>query len=460
MDRSQPDLADGVAAPAGPVTALPVADTGESTRSRVARLLGSGTTVMLAGTVVATVGAYLFQLLGGRVLGPAAFAPVTVLWSVQFLVMTVVMVPVEQLVIRRMELTGGRSSGLRDGVVVVGALLLGTTVCVVPAMAVLGGGAYALMAGLLVAGYTVFAAARGHLAGRHRYRDYGIATAAEAVGRLLLAAAVLLVTRDGLGLAAAMVLAPLCVLVARPFVRSARAEQADDDRDGDGGPAGDVLVGSAGRFLLPLVLANGAAQTVLGGGPIVVAAIGAGPLVVSAVFVTFTLFRGPLWIIQSVLARVLPPFTALALRGEHATLRRWALRLAAMGAVLGTLAGPVGWWLGPGLVGTLFGTQFTPSAPLAALAASGTALAATTALSAQVLVAVGATWRVALAWTVALAVAALALVPAGPADVRVGLAFLAGEVTALVVMTVLAVTPLGRAPSPPDHPAPDPGARR
>jgi O-antigen/teichoic acid export membrane protein len=399
--------------------------------------------MMLAGTVVAIVGAYGFQLLGGRVLGPVAFAPLTVLWSIQFLVMTVVMLPVEQLIIRRLELTGGRSARLRESAVPLAALIGGTAVCVTTAMAVLGaratggGVGYVLAAGLLVAGYTVFAAARGYLAGRHRYRDYGIATAAEALVRLLLAAAVLLVTADGLGLAVVMVLAPLGVLLVRPFAPATGTvphEPVDDE------PAMDVMVGSTGGFLGPLVLANGAAQALLGVGPLVVAAVGAGPVTVSAVFVTFLLFRAPLWVIQSVLARVLPPFTALARRGEQAALRVWALRLAAGGTALAAVAAPLGWWLGPTLVGILFGDRFTPTASLTALVAVGTAVAAMTAVSSQILVAVGRTWHVGLAWTLALAVAALAIVaPVAAADVRVGLAFLAGEITALVLVTAFAV---------------------
>lgn len=412
-------------------------------RSPARRALLNGTAVMLGGTVLATMGAYAFQLLGGRTLGADDFAPVTVLWSVQFLVMTVVMLPVEQLVIRRLELTGGRSAGLDDSVAPLAALLGGTILCASAAMALLGqrltaaNAGYAVAAGLLVATYSVFAAARGFLAGRHRYRDYGIATAAESVGRLLLAAAVLLVVRDGTGLAVVMVLAPLCVLVARPFSRAHRPAP-EEEAAADDLPA-DALVGSAGRFLGTLVLANGAAQTMLGVGPLVVAAVGAGATTVSAVFVTFILFRGPLWILQSVLARVLPPFTALARRGDHVTLRLWAVRLAALGAVLALVGGPLGWWLGPDVVGLLFGAQFRPPAGLTALVAAGSALAAMTALSSQVLIALGSTWAVATAWTLALVVAAVVFVvgPGLAPDLRVGVAFLAGESTALALVTAL-----------------------
>ena len=46
-------------------------------RSAAGRAVLGGTTAILVGTIVATVGAYLFQVVGGRALGAAAFLPVT-----------------------------------------------------------------------------------------------------------------------------------------------------------------------------------------------------------------------------------------------------------------------------------------------------------------------------------------------------------------------------------------------
>ena len=44
-----------------------------------------GTGFMVAGALIGAVGAYLFQVYGGRSLGPEAFAPVGVLWTVFFI---------------------------------------------------------------------------------------------------------------------------------------------------------------------------------------------------------------------------------------------------------------------------------------------------------------------------------------------------------------------------------------
>jgi hypothetical protein len=59
---------------------------------------------MLAGSLVGAVGAYLFQLIGGRALGTEAFAPISVLWTVFFILATVVLVPLEQYITREASL--------------------------------------------------------------------------------------------------------------------------------------------------------------------------------------------------------------------------------------------------------------------------------------------------------------------------------------------------------------------
>ncbi len=412
-------------------------------RIRVGAVAGNGTFVMLAGTVVSLLGAYLFQVGGGRILGPVDFAPVTVLWTVQFLIMTVVMIPIEQLVIRRMTLSAGRTASLRSSALPLLVLLLGASAVAGSIAAALlrqsfaGDVRFVFLTVGLVATYSVFAVARGYLAGRGQYHRYGIATAAESVGRLLLAGAVLLVTTDTAAIGLVLVLAPLAVLVVRPFT-ALRGRAAAGSGPGAPESTEDALVGGAGRFLMPLVLANGASQTMLGAGPVIVVALGASPTTVSIVFLTFTLFRAPSWVLQSALSRVLPPFTALA--STPAALRRWALLLAGAGVTLSLLGGPVGWWMGPEVVGLLVGPEFAPSAPLAGLVAAGTVLAASTLFSGQILIAVGRTDRLAVAWLIGLAAAAVALTLREPAELRVAMAFLIGEMVALVAVSAFAIT--------------------
>jgi hypothetical protein len=101
---------------------------------RLLQVTASGTTFVLAGSAFAAVGAYVFQLLGARMLGPTAFAPLSVLWTIQVLLLAVALVPLEQFVTRRLELTGGHSaelgSAIRAVVSLLGLCLVGVLVFV------------------------------------------------------------------------------------------------------------------------------------------------------------------------------------------------------------------------------------------------------------------------------------------------------------------------------------------
>src|SRR5680860_527642 len=59
-----------------------------------------GTALLLAGTLVGAIAAYLFQVFGIRTLGEAAFAPIAQLWTIFFILVTVVLIPLEQYVTR------------------------------------------------------------------------------------------------------------------------------------------------------------------------------------------------------------------------------------------------------------------------------------------------------------------------------------------------------------------------
>ncbi|MDH3251133.1 MAG: hypothetical protein OEQ47_19345, partial [Acidimicrobiia bacterium] len=59
-----------------------------------------GTSMLLGGTVAGAVAAYLFQAVGNRTLGEAAFAPIAQLWTVFFILVTVALIPLEQYVTR------------------------------------------------------------------------------------------------------------------------------------------------------------------------------------------------------------------------------------------------------------------------------------------------------------------------------------------------------------------------
>lgn len=396
-------------------------------RRDVRRFARDGTPYIIIGTVVASIAAYLFQVVGGRALGPAAFDPVTALLTVHFLVFTVLLLPVEQFEIRRVTLR--RSGGGTAIGAVVTLSALGAVVFTVGTRDRFFDGeiAYALVGLVAVGTNALLAVGRGRLAGQRNFRAYGLISGLAATVRLALAVVFLAAAAGGVGLGWALALGPLVVLLWRPF-RVDRPTQP---------PPREAAVG---RFLAGFVLASAASQVLLLAAPLVVGIIDSSPGLMSVVFVTFQLFRAPIVLTQNLLARFLPPFTNLAAAGYHVDLRRWAVRFGISAAVLAPVAAVAGAALGPPIVGLFFGDAFEPGVTLAAFAASGMVLASISLLAGQVLVARGRTLMLAAAWLVGFAVAVAALLPdLGAADVRVARAFVLGEAAALVAIVVSAV---------------------
>src|SRR5690606_18830745 len=143
------------------------------------------------------------------------------------------------------------------------------------------------------------------------------------------------------------------------------------------------------------------------------------------IFVTFTLFRGPLTLIYALQGRVLPHLVGLAHEGNREQLTKVTRKVVLVGAALAVLGGLAGWLLGPAIVDLLYDTR--PTALVAMLAAAGVMAGAAAQIVSQVLVAEGRTRRLGFAWFVGLvcAIAAM-LVVSGAPDVRAAIGFVSG----------------------------------
>ena len=387
-------------------------------------LATSGTATMVVGTLVAATAAYAFQLVAGRALGPEEFAPITVLWTIQFLVFTTVFVPMEQLTIRRLS---GITNERAPRRLFVSAIAASVVISVVFAVLTLdrlldGHVTYLWVTTVLIASYGAFALARGALAGHRRFAEYGWSTMAESVLRLAVAAVVLAVGAGVVGVAWSLVPGALVVYLWRPF--------RDTPQPVD--PSPPVRAGAA---LITFITANAASQTIVAAGPLVVGALGAGSAERSVFFETFLLFRAPLTVAYSLIARVLPGFTRTAESEARVRLANWSMRLgfAATGAAGAAFA--VGHWIGPDLVALFLGEEYRPSADLAAFAAAGVVIATTALFAQQMLIALRATTLLAASWLIGLAAAAAAVaLTAGNPSHRVGLGFLVGESVALALI--------------------------
>lgn len=386
-----------------------------------------GTGHMLAGSLVGAVGAYLFQLIGGRALGAEAFAPVSVLWTVFFILNTVVLVPLEQYITREASL--GRQvlrQNLKPIIAVTStAAIAGGVFAVVTRTELFDGSlVYALQLMLLMVGYAMLLVGKGVLAGHRDFKNIGWILFWETLVRLAAGIAILAVVVRADVLGWAMVVAPFAALGTRFWRHDVpRDELPKTDR--------------ASTFLGAYIAGSAASQLLLAGAPLGVAALGGGPELISITFVTFTLYRGPLTLIYALQARILPYLVRMASEGDSG-LRKLALGVILGGGGLALAGGAVGWFIGPEVVGALFGAEFEPDRAVAAMAAAGVVAASTAQIAGQVLVAAGGTGRLAVAWTTGLVTAVITLVvsPFGAAT-TVGLAFLLGEsVAAMAVATM------------------------
>jgi O-antigen/teichoic acid export membrane protein len=387
----------------------------------------SGTGHMIVGTFVAALAAYLFQLVVGRSLGPTDFAPITVLWTIQFLAFTTVFLPIEQLTIRRLNAADVAAAPWRPFAVAIGiTTVVGVGFAAVARERLLDGEwAFVGITAVLIVAYGVFAMGRGILAGRRRFREYGLTTLAESVVRLLLAVVLILAGVGVVGISWTLVAGALVIYAWAPF----RSER--------GSPHGAAVeIGTAGA-LTTFVVATAAAQTLVAAGPLVVGGLGGSAADISVFFETFLLFRAPLTVAYSLVARVLPPFTRMVESGNLATLRRWTVRLGSGAAVTAVAAFAVGYEIGPQLVEIFLGAEFRPEPVVAAFAVSGVVLATVALFTQQILIAMRATTALAWVWLggVCTAVVTIAAMGGTP-NARVGAGFLAGEAIASLGLVI------------------------
>ena len=388
-----------------------------------------GTTFMVSGGLIGAIGAYLFQVYGGRAIGAEAFAPIGVLWTVFFILATVLLVPVEQYVTR--EVAAGRKAiphDLGPAMITAG---IGATVGGAFVWATLDrffGGSWQYIAQivLLMFGYSLLMVGKGVLAGRRHFAGVGWILVLETTARLLAGIVAVRLASNAESLGWAMVLGGFAVVGMRWWRHDTGESRAR------AAPAAGFLGGYVGGSV--------SSQLLLGGAPIAVALLGADAALVSVVFVTFTLYRAPMTLIFALQGRILPYLVGLASSDDHQRLGTIARRVVTGGAALAALGGLVAWVIGPEVVTLLFGDEFAPAKLVATFTAAGVMAASASQIAGQVLVAQARTPRLSLAWLGGLVSGLVALwFISGAPDMRVAASFAIGEGVALVLMATLAI---------------------
>lgn len=407
-----------------------------------------GTYWLLVGSLVAAVGAYLFQLITTRSLGEVRYAPIGTLWTIQYLAVSIFLYSVETYVTR-----GSLRAESEAGSGTVPLVRIWASIAIVAGAVIaftwwfrdqlfLGQGDLAAVAGCIVVAFGAFMIVRGRLAGSGRFKAYGLVTASESICRFVLAVGGATV---GAGTRLFAWIMPFGALAAASWWPILKRRRSDPSQEPP-----RARVGGTARFLALTTSANAGAQVLLAGGPLVLAFLHSTPADISVFFVTVTAARLPIvFVFGGILSRLLGTFVRLADSDHGRSLRHAAARIAVGTAVVALFGGAVAAIVGAPVIGVLFGHGFRPPWWVAAGATTGVLLATGSLVLNQVLVAMGSEARLPVVWTVALLGSALTIaVTSRSLLARVVAGFVVGEVIALIGLAVatLSATPSRAAP--------------
>jgi len=398
--------------------------TAEHDRSRDTR----GTALIVAATAFSAIAVLGYQALASRALGADDFSPIAIMWTVTFLLYTILMLPSEQHLTRALVVTRTPDQIAK----VRRATILAYTAALVVAVSFVlltldrffeGQIAYVWIAALISVARSVMATGRGTLAGHRRFAGYGASIAVEAGALLVGAAFVYAVGGGAVAFTLVMGVAPVATLAVRPFKTALETGHQH------------LVDAQPGVFLAWLIAGTTASQLIIAGGPIAVSFVGGSAAAVSAFFVSFALLRGPVSASYNLVARVLPDFTSTAHGESPSDVWKWGPRLA-LGGLAGAALGAIGsaLLLAP-IVETIYGAEFVPPQLAAGLGGAGVGLGLGALFATQIYTATALGSWLAGGWLIGLAVALAVLFLSDLEPInRVALAFVAGEGTGLVLL--------------------------
>ena len=292
---------------------------------RDARILGAG--IALTGLLTAG-----YFAVASHVLGPVAAKRLDVLWSIAWVVISVIYRPIEQLLSRSIAERRARGEHVHPlrtpltlqavfaGVFLVAALL---------AREPLEDHAFDGSSGLywiLVTAVLLYAAsyfARGWLAGHRRFGLYGGLVFMEAAARLAFALAVAVGLASGqVAVALGIAVAPLVSLVVVPaaFARRARSPEPVPPAQPAALPAGSARRSTG--FAIGVAAIMISEQTLLNAGVLTIDATSADAALAGIVFNVLLIARAPLQLFQAIQTSLLPHLTTLAAHGDDAGFAR------------------------------------------------------------------------------------------------------------------------------------------
>jgi O-antigen/teichoic acid export membrane protein len=325
--------------------------------SSATRAYGRGARVLSIGIATTGLVTFAYFSLASHSLSEVDYKGISVLWSVLFLIISIIYRPVEQLLSRT--IATRRAQGIQGHPLRVPLTIQASAAAVflVVALALRGpiqddvfDGSAELYWVLVVAvlAYAASYFARGWLAGHEKFGLYGGLVLLESCSRCLFALVVAIGIASGQGtVALGIAAAPLVSLAVIPWAIGAREAPSDRGSLREGaGFAGAVLVIMA------------AEQALLNGPVVVVDATAANAALAGFVFNVLLITRAPLQLFQAIQTSLLPHLSGLAATDSGEAFRH-AIRVTVL-AIAG-FAGAVALGLaliGPWAMDLLFGGDF------------------------------------------------------------------------------------------------------
>jgi O-antigen/teichoic acid export membrane protein len=349
------------------------------------RSFGSGARILTIGIASTGIFSFLYLALASRSLSSDAYGRVSLMWSVMFVILSVIYRPIEQLLSRT--IAERRARGLEGHPLRVPATIQASFALLFLTIALAlrpqitdhlydGSSALYWMTVVGVLAYAGSYFARGWLAGHQRFGLYGGLVLLESTSRFLFAlAAAIGITHGQSAIAIGMAVAPFVSLMVVPFaltrvLPSGGADAAEALHDapvldaGMEGPAhaeieeavADLSIHHGTRFAVAVFGIMLAEQTLMNAAVLIVNA-SSGEALAGFVFNVLLIVRAPLQLFQAIQTSILPHLAGLEAResGEEfaKAIRVTVLAIAAFAGAcaLGLLA------IGPWVMSTFLGDK-------------------------------------------------------------------------------------------------------
>jgi O-antigen/teichoic acid export membrane protein len=279
---------------------------------------GRGARILSVGLATTGVVTFAYFSVASHVLGDVDYKQISLLWSVMFIVVSILYKPIEQLLSRT--IADRRARGLHEGHPLRTPMLIQAAFALAFAVAalvfreplqddLLDGSAtlyWVLVVGVLAYAASYFA--RGWLAGHQWFALYGGLVFMESSSRLLFALAVAVGIAEGQSaVAVGMAAAPFVSLVVVPLAFARRPQAGRRRSGGDDG----LGLGRGGRFAIAVLAIMLAEQTLLNAAVLTTDVTASDAVVAGFVFNVLLIARAPLQLFQAVQGSLLPHLAGL-----------------------------------------------------------------------------------------------------------------------------------------------------